>query len=505
MTSTGPHREEAGPPSEGADPDASLVALQARLKRHPGDRQGHLEAFALCERLYRFDEAIAHARQAHALDPQNPKPLVLAAAMLFLLARHRESLELLQETLPASAGEADAFTLAAEVAERAGELEVGEAYALEALACQPGHARAVRILAHIERRQGNLARARSLLEERLAAGDFPDRWRLLAELGPVLDQLGDSPAAFAALAESKRLLARLSPPQESAARRVFERQREVIAQLQRTDYLRWQDQAASLPSARITLLTGHPRSGTTLLEQKLTSCGSLIGTDESGVFNREFAATLFHHRSGSPAAAIGEWDSWDTDQLDAGRETFLALTEAVLGESVGDRMLLEKDPLRTPDLPLFLRLFPEAKILMPLRHPCDIALSVWMTLLPSGRESWPAASLAAALESVAHTFDCWRTLRDRLPQAWREVRYEKFTHAPDENLASLRQFLDLQPAPARPDPIPSRGISTPSYLEAGGPVHTRSVGRWRRYADQLLPHARRYEDLFREFGYDLDG
>jgi len=72
--------------------------------------------------------------------------------------------------------------------------------------------------------------------------------------------------------------------------------------------------------------------------------------------------------------------------LQAGRSTFLELTEAVTGESIGPRLLIEKDPLRTPDLPLFLRLFPESSIFMPLRHPCDIALSVWMTLLPLGPE-----------------------------------------------------------------------------------------------------------------------
>jgi hypothetical protein len=38
-------------------------------------------------------------------------------------------------------------------------------------------------------------------------------------------------------------------------------------------------------------LAGHTRSGTTLLEQRLTAFPDAIGTDESGVFNREFART----------------------------------------------------------------------------------------------------------------------------------------------------------------------------------------------------------------------
>jgi hypothetical protein len=67
----------------------------------------------------------------------------------------------------------------------------------------------------------------------------------------------------------------------------------------------------------------------------------------------------------------------------------------------------------------------------------------------------------------------------------------------------LRGFLELASATQARDSNP-RGISTPSYLEAGNAVHSRSVNRWRNYSEQLLPHASPYRDLFREFGYELD-
>lgn len=190
--------------------------------------------------------------------------------------------------------------------------------------------------------------------------------------------------------------------------------------------------------------------------------------------------------------------------MQAGRSTFLELTEAVTGESIGPRLLIEKDPQRTPDLPLFLRLFPESSIFMPLRHPCDIALSVWMTLLPLGPEGWPASSLAAALESVAYTLRCWKMLRSRLPQPWREVRYETFTSQPAEETTVLCQFLGLAETGASGSSTGSgRSISTPSYLHAAGPVHGKSVNRWHRYAEHLAPLAQPHAALFREFGCEV--
>lgn len=487
------------------DLEEALEGLHRHLGTHPQDRASHLQAFALCERLYRFDAAVAHARQAWTLLPGDLEPMRGAAMLLFLNARYDASLAILREITPEDNTDVEALVLLADVAQRAGQPEAAGHYAAGALRRVPGHPRAVRILAHLERRAGNLEAARRRLEDRLGHDwQHPDRWRVMMELAAVLDAEGAVAAAFPMMSAAKQHLLHQQPPCGNQARQVRQRQEEIVRHLTPADYTRWQEQSAALAPCRLTVLAGHTRSGTTLLEQRLTAFPDAIGTDESGVFNREFAAPLFYHRPGSPSDALTEWESWDADALDAGRSTFLNLTEAVIGQPIGDRLLIEKDPLRTPDLPLFLRLFPESSILMPLRHPCDIALSVWMTLLPIGREGWAASSPAAALESVAHTLRCWSILKERLPQAWREVRYETFTAQPAEQTAALAHFLQLrQEVAAPPAGASGRGISTPSWTHAAGPVHSKSVNRWHRYAEYLAPLAKPHAVLFREFGYEV--
>jgi tetratricopeptide (TPR) repeat protein len=484
------------------DPEAALAALEECLSRNPADFAARLRIQTLCERLYRFDESLQHAREARKLEPANPTPLVNAAAMMYRRARFGEALALLREADPDKGGP-EALIRTAEVSERADQFDAALEYAHTALRLAADHPRAVRLIAHVERRQGRLADALCRLESALNTGAHPDRWRLLYELAAVRDRLDDFTGAFAAMTEAKRLLAGTARTFAEPAVRVWSRQQQVIQQTSAADYRRWAEQAAPLTKRRIVVLAGHPRSGTTVLEQQLATSPDAIHTDESGVFNREFATGLLHHASGPATLALDHWRGWTTEELAAGRDTFWHLTEATLGETVGSRLLIEKDPLRTLDLPLFIRLFPESSILMPLRHPCDIALSVWMTLVPLHRESWSASSLPAAFESVAHTLSCWRVLRERLSQSLREVRYEQFVANPQRELAELRSFLGLASTTQLRDSN-TRGISTPSYLEAGNAVHSRSANRWRNYSEQLLPHASPYRDLFREFGYELD-
>jgi hypothetical protein len=483
-------------------PEAALAAVEMGLSHHPSDFVARRRAQALCERLYRFDEALRHAREARLLEPANPAPLVDAAAMIYRRARFQDALALLREAEPKRGGP-DALIRTAEVAERADQFDTALEYAHMALRLAPDHPRAIRLIAHVERRQDKLADALRRLELAIHARGHPDRWRLLYELAAVRDRLDDFRGAFAAMREAKQLLAGIADAFSSPAMKVRSRQEELVQQTSPTDYRQWSEQSALLEPRRIAVLAGHPRSGTTVLEQQLAASPDAIHTDESGVFNREFAAGLLHHATGPATTVLERWCGWDSDELAAGRDTFWHLTEATLGESIGSRLLIEKDPLRTPDLPLFMRLFPESVILMPLRHPCDVALSVWMTLVPLNRESWPASSLSAAFASVAHTLTSWRVLRERLPQPWREVRYENLVANPEGELTELRDLLNLSTPSTSPRPT-TRGISTPSYLEAGNAVHSRSANRWRNYSEQLFSHASPYRDLFREFGYALD-
>src|SRR5690606_1989158 len=135
------------------------------------------------------------------------------------------------------------------------------------------------------------------------------------------------------------------------------RQWEVSLELTADRLRRWSDGPGH---RKICLMSGFPRSGTTLLEQILAAHPECVGTDESGILANLFRDPVIFG-AGSASEAIAELDAFGEEDLAAGRDEFFRCTEDVIGEAQGDRWLIEKDPLLTPDLALPLRMFPHAK------------------------------------------------------------------------------------------------------------------------------------------------
>lgn len=170
-----------------------------------------------------------------------------------------------------------------------------------------------------------------------------------------------------------------------------------------------------------------------------------------------------------------------------------------------------KDPRNTFTLPLWLDLFPDARIVHVYRHGVDVAVSLahrqreslahsqrhfrrrrWLyALVPPRRagfaESWRCAQLDEALrlwceyiqEARAHAAD----LRDRLM----EVRYEDLLENPRRELAALAAFCSL--------PTPKEGVER----VAGAIRPSRALAH--RHDPVLRELAERWREQLRPFGY----
>lgn len=177
-----------------------------------------------------------------------------------------------------------------------------------------------------------------------------------------------------------------------------------------------------------------------------------------------------------------------------------------MGEPFGGRMILEKEPLLTADLALPLRLFPDCRILMPLRDPRDVIVSSFFTLIPLAPTSVAAASIADACLHYAETMRHWLLLRERLPgEKWCETRYEDLVADPEQQLRRLTQFLQIDYLPELLSPsarLGARPMSTPTHEDVTRPIYRRSLGRWRQYQKWLEPHLSVLQPFLEAFGYE---
>src|SRR5207302_759677 len=187
---------------------------------------------------------------------------------------------------------------------------------------------------------------------------------------------------------------------------------------------RWVAASAELqPARRLALLCGHPRSGTTLLEQVLDAHPAIVATDETSILLGEAYSTL---RRGFPenTSMVEILESASISALKQSRTDYFRLTESFSGETIGNRLLIDKNPAMDVHIPIVARIFPEAAFLVALRDPRDVCLSCFMLPLPVGRLSALYLSLEETAARYASVMGFSRAIRSRLPSPQMEIRYE---------------------------------------------------------------------------------
>ncbi len=161
----------------------------------------------------------------------------------------------------------------------------------------------------------------------------------------------------------------------------------------------WKPVASPSMLCSPVFVIGFPRSGTTLLEQMLDAHPDFRSMDERGyvyqlIERMERAGQ--HYPDG-----LAHLTQSDADQL---RAVYFRLVDRVLPDR-GRRRLVDKNPLNMLCLPMILRLFPEARIVLCVRHPCDALLSCSMQAFRSPAFMVMCASLPLLARGYTEAFE----------------------------------------------------------------------------------------------------
>jgi hypothetical protein len=179
---------------------------------------------------------------------------------------------------------------------------------------------------------------------------------------------------------------------------------------------------------------------------------------------------------------------------------------SLLGQPVGARLLIDKNPSYNVLIPAFVRIFPETKFLVALRDPRDVCLSCFMqAYMPLTKASAPCITLENTAELYLWLMGTWQTLKPLLKNPWLEVRYEDMV----ENLELVaRKTLDFlgvswNPAVLKFDEhARQKMVRTPTYADVTQPVYKRAVGRWRNYQKYFEPYLEKLDPFVKAFGYE---
>jgi hypothetical protein len=267
---------------------------------------------------------------------------------------------------------------------------------------------------------------------------------------------------------------------------------------------RWQSNGSALaPIRKLTFLTGHARSGTTLLEQVLDSHPDIISAEETSVFLEDVFAPL---KRSAPADAymLQILEPAQNKMLETLRAAYFHSMELNIGQTIANRMLVDKNPGLLYLIPAFIRVFPETKFIFALRDPRDVVLSCFMQAQSLNPVTASFLSLEGTVMDYADLMHIWLTLKPMMAGQFLEVRYENMV----ENLESVaRNTLDFLNVPwdakvlGFDEHARQKMVISPTYADVTQKIYKRAQGRWRNYQKYLEPHLTKLEPFVKAFGY----
>ena len=344
-----------------------------------------------------------------------------------------------------------------------------------------------RVHAALAMRRGDCAEAASLYQRTLdLATDEETRASASFGLGAALDHQGRRCEAWQALLVAHAAQVNIA--------------REVAPELLATDskplpiadhdvgqhaYAEWKPAAAPGSTQSPVFVVGFPRSGTTLLEQMLDAHADFASMDE-----RAFLHELTDRMSLAGQRYPEDLANLTQIEVDQLRAVYFKMVGSVLPE-LGHRRLVDKNPLNMLCLPMIMRLFPQSRIILCLRHPCDVLLSCTMQPFRSPAFMVLCSSLQRLAQGYARAFEHWHGQVEVFAPHVLEWRYESVVSHFDDEVARLGEFLGLEDVSAMTrfaeHAKSKRFISTPSYAQVTEGLYRNAVGRWEAYRDQFEP------------------
>lgn len=383
-------------------------------------------------------------------------------------------------------GDVDAHAQLAHAFERRHDLAAAKAHARAALATVRENSIAGVALARALLREADFdgAERAALVVAQAQGASANDRAVAWGVAGDARDRRGDAPGAFAAFTAANRLMLEKHRALRDAAGQLYHPAgvRAMAQFVAQTDVSAWRRPAAfKTPAA--AFLIGFPRSGTTLLDQILSGHSRIVCLEEREYFGQALAQ-LF-----KTPAELARMGALADEEIETVRAAYWAAVAA--GEGRRDAaVVVDKLPLNIVVLPVIKAIFPDAKIIFALRDPRDVVLSCYQQRFGMNAAMAQFLELDTAAVYYDVVMSLFELCRERLALDLHVVRYEDVVadlEAAARALAasfglpyeeSMRNFQ----ATAR-----SREIKTPSMRQVTQPLYASSVGRWRRYAEQLAP------------------
>ena len=447
---------------------------------------GHAAAWAQLAKLYnlagmpvRCDAAL---EQAIRHDDGNPFVQDVLGSVFGQLGDQPAALEWFAKAVAGAPGNPGFRVNLANSLMFLGRLDEAERELRTVLAQHPGNPNAHWLLAGLRKAESGVhaGEMRRLLRDNV----YPGRAAayLHYAIGKELEDIADWEGAFAAFAAGATARRATLEFDETAEQAMYM----MLESTFTTGWFARQGVGHDDPSP--IFVVGQPRTGTTLVERIITAHSAVHSAGELRQFGNAYRRLTDYagpQRYSPELFDIGA-RTLDFERLGA---MYLGAVRHLRGTTP---RFVDKLPSNYLYLPLILKALPNAKIVHLRRSPMDASFASFKQLFA---------------DAYPHSYDQQEMARHhvryyRLMQAWRErfggrfheVDYERIAADVEPHARALIDFLGLPWEDACRDfHRLQAAVTTASAVQVREPAHTRSIGRWRRYENQLEPMRRALE------------
>ena len=246
-------------------------------------------------------------------------------------------------------------------------------------------------------------------------------------------------------------------------------------------------------------LIGFPRSGTTLLDTILRSHPSIEVLEEKSN-TTDMIKSLNKIINGD----LNNLEKIQEDDIGLLRDNYLESLKKNINSDISNSIIIDKMPLNIVHVGEIIKIFPNAKFILAIRHPCDCVLSCFMQNFRLNDSMANFLNIEDSSEMYNLVMTLWKHY-EKLNVNYQIVKYEDIVQNFKKTTESLLSFLEV---PWTDNVLKfyevaqSRNlINTPSYDQVYRPIYSESAYRWKKYEDKIKPILPILKPWINEFNY----
>ena len=247
-------------------------------------------------------------------------------------------------------------------------------------------------------------------------------------------------------------------------------------------------------------LIGFPRSGTTLLDTILRSHPSVEVIEEEPIL-----ANFISSLNKITKEDFNNLKNIEENKLNEIRKIYFSNRDKFIKNKDNKKIYIDKMPLNIIHVGEIYRIFPDAKFLVSLRHPCDCVISCFMQSFTLNNAMANFLNLEDTANLYDHVMRLWDQYNSIFSLKFHITKYEDIVMNFEKSVNEIMNFLNLpwsdnvlkfyETAEKR------ELISTPSYDQVNKPIYTKSIDRWKKYEKHFTKILPILETWIKKYNY----